>query len=245
MAPESFILSACTPADIPAMVNVNLSAFANDPLSKLAMPREIIGETELRRWMSQFLAAFFAKPEVHFFKVTETSTGNLAAWMRCAYPHLLSEEESQKRKAEKEQKVKAGSFWPKGANLEVIDAKFGTLGLLKEKYCDDSETYCEFLCRSLEIWNKKWLTCDLDVQLLATDPSYQRRGLASKLLKHVLQIADKAGKMSYVEATEAGFPVYRKLGFKQVDIVEVDSAKWGGKGVASNRIMQRDPQPIS
>ncbi|PMD55927.1 acyl-CoA N-acyltransferase [Hyaloscypha bicolor E] len=224
MAPENFILSTCTPADIPAMVELNLSAFANDPLSNITMPREMIGEAELRRWMSQFIASFFEKPEVHFFKITETHTGSLAAWMRCAFPHVLSEEESEKRKAEKEQKVKDKSFWPKGANLDVINVKFGTLGQLKEYYCNDSETYY--------------------VQLLATDPAYQRRGLASKLLKQVLQIADRGGKMSYIEATEAGFPVYQKLLFKQVDIVEVDLSRWGGKGTTSNRIMQREPQPI-
>jgi hypothetical protein len=145
MAPENFILSTCTPADIPAMVELNLSAFANDPLSNITMPREMIGEAELRRWMSQFIASFFEKSEVHFFKITETHTGNLAAWMRCAFPHVLSEEESEKRKAEKERKVKDKSFWPKGANLDVINVKFGTLGQLKEKYCNDSETYCEFI----------------------------------------------------------------------------------------------------
>ncbi|KAH8783989.1 hypothetical protein BGZ57DRAFT_220448 [Hyaloscypha finlandica] len=224
MAPENFILSTCTQADIPAMVELNLSAFANDPLSNITMPREMIGEAELRRWMSQFIASFFEKPEVHFFKITETHTGNLAAWMRCAFPHVLSEEESEKRKAEKERKVKDKSFWPKGANLDVINVKFGTLGQLKENYCNDSETYY--------------------VQLLATNPAYQRRGLASKLLKHVLQVADREGRMSYIEATEAGFPVYQKLLFKQVDIIEVDLSRWGGKGTVSNRIMQREPQPI-
>jgi GNAT superfamily N-acetyltransferase len=90
----------------------------------------------------------------------------------------------------------------------------------------------------------KLLTRDLDVQLVATDPAYQRRGLASKLLKHMLQFADGEGKMAYIEATALGFPVYQKLSFKEVDIVEVDLSKYGGKGYASNRIMQREPQPL-
>lgn len=90
----------------------------------------------------------------------------------------------------------------------------------------------------------KLLTRHLDIQLLATDPSYQRRGLASKLLKHVFQMADKEGKMSYIEATAAGFPVYQKIGYRQVDIVEVDLEKFGGKGTASNRCMLREPQPL-
>jgi GNAT superfamily N-acetyltransferase len=89
-----------------------------------------------------------------------------------------------------------------------------------------------------------WLMFNPDVQLLATDPAYQRRGLASKLLRHIFEMADREGKMSYIEATAAGFPVYQKLGFKEVDIVEVDLSNFGGKGIAWNKIMLREPQSI-
>ena len=54
-------------------------------------------------------------------------------------------------------------------------------------------------------------------------------------------MADERGKLAYIEATEAGFQVYQKFGFKQIDIVEVDLSTFGGKGFASNRIMQRQP----
>lgn len=83
-----------------------------------------------------------------------------------------------------------------------------------------------------------------DVQLLATDPAYQKRGLASRLLKHMFQFADEQGKMAYIEATALGFPLYTKLGFKEVDSVKVDLSKYGGKGTAKNRIMVRNPQPV-
>jgi hypothetical protein len=35
--------------------------------------------------------------------------------------------------------------------------------------------------------------------------SVSRRGLATKLLKHVLDTADKEGKLAYIEDTDAGF----------------------------------------
>jgi hypothetical protein len=143
MPPENFILSPCTPADIPEMIKVYLDAFANDVLGNFAFPRAVIGETEMRRWMTAFLTSHFAKPEMHSYKMTERNTGNMAAWMRCAFPHALTEEEKKKRKQEKEEREKRDGQWPKGANLEVVGAKFGTLMNLKEKYCDDAETYCE------------------------------------------------------------------------------------------------------
>ena len=150
MAPENFTLSSCLPDDVPEMVEVSLRAFAKDPLNAITLPREIIGEAELRSWTTQFLHSFFDKPEIHFYKMTETNTGTLAAWIRCAFPHVLDEQESQKRKKEKDAKLKDKSFWPKGANFDVIEAKFGTLGQLKEKYCDDTQTYCKFPSVHLE-----------------------------------------------------------------------------------------------
>jgi hypothetical protein len=67
----------------------------------------------------------------------------MAAWMRCAFPHALTEEEKERRKLEKEEREKRDGQWPKGANMEVIAAKFGSLVKLKEKYCDDATTYCK------------------------------------------------------------------------------------------------------
>jgi GNAT superfamily N-acetyltransferase len=243
MAPEKFVLSECTLDDLPAMITVHLDAFANDPFSSYTFPREIIGATEQHRWMTEFLTGHFAKPEMAFYKITETNTGNLAAWIRYVVPHLLSEEESERRKQERDKKMQAGTFWPRGTNLEIVAATFGTLAKLKEKYLNDAETYCKSVSFSTRR-KGGLLTHDLDVQLLATAPAYQRRGLGNRLLKHVLQMADKEGKMAYIEATDAGFPIYLKLGWKQIDVVELDLSKYGGKGIASNRLMLREPQPI-
>lgn len=83
------------------------------------------------------------------------------------------------------------------------------------------------------------------MQVLATAPAYQRRGLGSMLLKQVLQRADKEGKVAYIEATDTGYPLYLRLGWKQIDVIELDLSKYGGKGTASNRIMLREAQSIS
>jgi hypothetical protein len=145
MAPEDFVLSSCTLDDLPAMITVHRDAFANEPFSKYAFPREAIGETEQVRWMTEFLTGHFRKPEMAFFKINETNSSNLVAWIRCQVPHVLSEEESKKRKEEKERKLKDGNFWPKGANLDVIEATFGNLARLTQKYVNDAETYCGFI----------------------------------------------------------------------------------------------------
>lgn len=95
-------------------------------------------------------------------------------------------------------------------------------------------------------WCKKVLCTNtrLVVYLLQTDPAYQRKGLASMLLKYGLAMADSEGRKAYIEATAEGHPVYLKLGFRDIDVLRLDLSKWGGTTPGVNTIMMRDPQPV-
>ncbi|KAE8441846.1 hypothetical protein EG329_004247 [Mollisiaceae sp. DMI_Dod_QoI] len=227
MAPETFTLSTCTVSDVPDMINVHLRAFSSDYFGSFVFPREAISDEEMHRWLVSRFTALFSKREVHTFKITEDSTGRMAAFLRWTFPHVLTEEEEKEREKQKvdreKQKAETGHDpnWPVGANLEICDEKFGGLDRLQEKYVDKKETYV--------------------ANLLATDPAYQRKGLATRLLKHVLDMADEEKRKVYIEATPAGHPVYLKLGFKDLDMVSVDLSRWGGKQIGINRILMRDP----
>lgn len=85
----------------------------------------------------------------------------------------------------------------------------------------------------------------LVVHLLAVHPDYQGKGLGSRLLKHGLDLADAEGRVVYIEATAAGYPVYAKLGFEEIDAIRVDLSKWGGKEPGINRVMLRQPVKVS
>ena len=76
---------------------------------------------------------------------------------------------------------------------------------------------------------------------LSYTSSYQRKGLATMLLRHVLDLADGEGRKVYIEATDAGWPVYHKVAFRDVDIVQVNMMKYGGEGWGRNRCMMREP----
>lgn len=49
----------------------------------------------------------------------------------------------------------------------------------------------------------------------------------------------------YIEATPIGHPLYLKHGFDDVAEVVVDLSKWGGTEKGINRIMIREPKPVS
>lgn len=63
---------------------------------------------------------------------------------------------------------------------------------------------------------------DAYVALVATRPEAQRRGLASELLRHALREAAERGiATTTLEATAAGAPVYARLGYHDVGVVEM------------------------
>src|SRR5258708_36378746 len=54
--------------------------------------------------------------------------------------------------------------------------------------------------------------------MVIVDPRYQGRGIGKRLMR--LALRDVAGRAVMLNATRAGQPLYEKLGFKAIDIVE-------------------------
>lgn len=83
---------------------------------------------------------------MHTFKILDTSTDKLCAFLRWSYPHTLTASEKTIRETEakarsEERKQGRDPMWPVGANLDVCDGKFGGLDVLREKFVDDKEMY--------------------------------------------------------------------------------------------------------
>ena len=162
-----------------------------------------------------------AQPEIHVFKATDTTTGNIAAFMRWGFPHTKAiAPPSEAAKTPEQKKQESDAAWPPGTNISLCDAKFGTLDSWRDTYVDDAETYV--------------------AQLLCTSPQYQRKGLGGKLLKHVLDRADGEGRRAYIEATREGYGLYAKMGFRDLDVKDIDLSAWG-EGVARTVAMMREP----
>lgn len=57
--------------------------------------------------------------------------------------------------------------------------------------------------------------------MIAVEPSYQRRGVGTKLVRHGMQIATREMVKVGSLAAESGLPLYTALGFATVDKVEI------------------------
>lgn len=150
-APDpEFVISACEPADVEQMIAVYNRAFEHNYFSLYTFPPSQIDPVEKHRWLKQRFLTSMSKPEMRNFKVTEVSTGNIAAWARWGFPHTFTEKEKaekEREKRENERRKLEGTYeeWPWGSNLEVCDAKFGALERLRNQNVDQENTYGQFL----------------------------------------------------------------------------------------------------
>jgi len=75
-------------------------------------------------------------------------------------------------------------------------------------------------CFTEEMFQEYWET-----DLLVVDPTIQRRGAGSALMKWVLEQAKEEGCCVDVVSTAAGEPLYARLGFQEIDKVLVDPSR--------------------
>ena len=61
------------------------------------------------------------------------------------------------------------------------------------------------------------------------------------LIAEGLADADRDNTRTYIEASPAGFGLYLRHGWKQVDAIVIDIAKYGGHGVAIEKLLLREP----
>lgn len=79
------------------------------------------------------------------------------------------------------------------------------------------------------------------MHLLAVRPDHQGKGLGGRLLTPGLEEADKAGALTYIEASPAGLPVYLNYEWKIVDGFEIDMRPYGGHGIEHLTLLLREP----
>ncbi|OKL60559.1 hypothetical protein UA08_04409 [Talaromyces atroroseus] len=76
--------------------------------------------------------------------------------------------------------------------------------------------------------------------VLAIHPEYQGLGIGGKMLQRGLDDADALGlKEAFLEATDAGYPLYTKFGWREVEVFPLDLARYGGKGICKTVAMKR------
>ncbi|KAL5337475.1 acyl-CoA N-acyltransferase [Aspergillus crustosus] len=84
----------------------------------------------------------------------------------------------------------------------------------------------------------------VELETLFVHPEFQGQGVGKALLQWGIDEAERLGFVVYLEATEAGRPLYERFGFEEVKVVEFDAAEFGGVGGQTYTFMVRIPRDI-
>lgn len=242
MPSSDFAVQPCSIDDVSSMLRSYRDAFEHDPMriwGTGAIPDSVVQEWHEERFSRRFTAPE-KSPGVFHYKAVETKSGMLAGFGRFAFPHEERRDENGKKKEKKpvmdDEADENGaedffSTLPEGANVAALKESFTKLSAAQKRHYNP--------------------TTDYAAELIVTDPKYQRRGIATMLCRHVLDMADKDGARTYVEATRMGEPVYERLGWKTVEVVTfgLDEERGDGRTALEVRdgvfwIMVREPQPV-
>jgi len=182
------------------------------------MLRNVSREAELE-WLTTIYTGRFAQPDINYFKVVEIETGKLVAWAGLSWPwDMLDLSQEEKNSVHKTPSL------PDGIDVELAAKVFGRLLFGSRNFGFDVEKH--FHRRGTFV-----------------HPSYQKRRFATQLTLVCNEIADLAGRRTFVGARETSLHLFESHGFVKLGDVTIDTTKYGGKpGGGLGWITAREPK---
>jgi len=213
----TFVAVEATVSDLPAFLDISNAAFENSPFMRATYPPErahLTTPEDLRAWQLRRMGQTHQNDQAVAFKViAHDSAPELRTVV--AYSVWYSPEYDWNKTSHRKQ------------HAPIVDTSVPASDSDRDHTEDDDPRPA---CQDPEssklqqaaldkmrkdVWGeppqKFWY-----LAALAVHPNYQRRGIASMLLKWGLDAADRDGLPLYLEASQSGKPVYSRHGFIEV-----------------------------
>ncbi|KAL1953191.1 hypothetical protein VTO42DRAFT_3397 [Malbranchea cinnamomea] len=209
-SPSPIQILPATEDDCLAIADIESLAFEPDPGSRIMFGPRNVANLPFRA--AQLKEVMNTDPTVRFFKaVVDDQIVAAAQW------HFRTNPDWHLGKGPGPNPstmcgIDPPTSWPPGSNAPALDAFFGWI----------------YEVRKRRMGGKAHAL----LSLLVTRPDFQGRGAASALVKHGLQLCDQQNLPAWLEASTAGYPVYKKLGFEDVEVHETDYRPYGGEWTA-------------
>ncbi|KAL2870391.1 GNAT family N-acetyltransferase [Aspergillus lucknowensis] len=205
------------PADAPKLAEINIQSFSSQGFFN-----NVFGSARADVVHALKHARYLQKlahPQTHVLAAVDEHSGAIVGCARWVFPR-----DQLARQAAEAEEDRAGPELPEGTNREAYEGFFNILTERGRPHRRDDDILLEYLaCR----------------------PESQGKGVGKALLRWGMERADREQRRIYLEASTEGFPVYAKLGWKELEKVEVDYTRLGGKGKQVLTLMVRDPLPYS
>lgn len=208
--------------DVPVLADIYFAAFGQNLFGSTCFP----DTPTVRQWWCDMIsgelqhqkgAAFYNL--VEYAAGTDTPTfadqqkpGNIVAFAKWLRPM---------EGVDPQDAVEFPTDVPPEVDGDLFNRYFGELSRQHKKCMGMRVHWCAWippLCFWLLFGFRADVLSSIDLELLATHPSHQRRGAASKLINHVLaDNPENARYDAYLEASPEGLSTYRRLGFEKRD----------------------------
>ncbi|EJT71373.1 hypothetical protein GGTG_10632 [Gaeumannomyces tritici R3-111a-1] len=211
--PLKYTVRRGVPEDLPALWPIAEAAFESDTEAYWTrLWRDAASAEELAAaagpWWTAWQRREMATPGKHFWVATAAAREDdardrgeeeIVAFVSWQQPLSEVDPNAGKTDAEKAaEKAAAAAEWPPCMDPSILDVR--------------RAKHAEVMRRELgESWRDMWVT-----QIMAVHPSHQRKGLATMLMRRVMDKVEESGAGAILVATPEGRKTYNKLGFKDV-----------------------------
>ncbi|KAJ5645889.1 hypothetical protein N7490_002261 [Penicillium lividum] len=216
----SYQVECATEQDAVELGRINYDSFQHRLVLPAMFPEA--DEPSLRTYKSIHAMKHLSTPETHVVKVTDN--GVVVGYGRWYIPEILGVTPNVPELSEQGQIYAKDpvAFAPQPMNTKAYTGFKGALEKGRKEHTTER---------------------DMMLDLLATLPSYQGRGIGSAMLRWGITQADALQARIYLEATPEGYPLYVKYGWKEVGEIEFDFDQLGYHGKENLILMMRDPIP--
>lgn len=140
------------------------------------------------------------EPGAHWLKAVKRATGRLAGFVKWQEPKPGIEPDSDL------------PTWPEDADQRLCNDTFGAWANMHRELFGKRGHWCPYL---VTLTSNCVVDSITDLEIVATDPTYQGKGAGSQMMRWGLEKADEQAVEAYLEASPEAVPLYEKLGFRE------------------------------
>ncbi|KAJ5618376.1 hypothetical protein N7528_007019 [Penicillium herquei] len=220
----AYEIEYATEQDAPELGLINNDSFQSRMILGAIFPES--SQPTLRAYKAIHVMKHLVNPETHVLKATDPTSGAIVGYGRWHIPAVLGVTPNVPGLSDQAQTYAKDpvAFAPEPMNREIYAAFRAMLEEGRKRHTTER---------------------DMMLDLLATLPSCQGRGVGTALLRWGIEVADRLQARIYLESTPEGYPLYLKYGWKKIDEATLDMEQHNGQGKDTFVLMMRDPLPAS